>query len=349
MNHLKSQLYFFLILLFGLLWLSFLVFRPYFNVLVFAAAFAVVFHPLYDKILERLKNRAGLAAFLTTVIVIAVVIVPLVFFGYLAFQEVKQIYAQAAGNGQIFYLSTVFTALQEKFPNVIPNISENFSQYARQILSFLFNNLGPIFSKVSQGIIGIFLAALAFYYLLKDGPKLKEALIKFSPLSDSYDRDIFDKLRAAVNSVIKGSLLVALAQGILTGVGLAIFAVPSPALWGMVAVVASLIPAIGAGVIILPAAIYLFIASGPIFGLGILLWGALIVGLIDNLLRPKLIERGIHIHPLLILFSVLGGIGFFGVTGFLLGPLILSLLFALLDIYPILIEKHKLDNENSNT
>ena len=131
--------------------------------------------------------------------------------------------------------------------------------------------------------------------------------------------------------------------------GLAIFAVPSPALWGMVAVVASLIPAIGAGVIILPAAIYLFIASGPIFGLGILLWGALIVGLIDNLLRPKLIERGIHIHPLLILFSVLGGIGFFGVTGFLLGPLILSLLFALLDIYPILIEKHKLDNENSNT
>jgi len=173
----------------------------------------------------------------------------------------------------------------------------------------------------------------ALYYLLKDGKKLTKAVITYSPLADKYDKQILEKLSIAVNSVIKGSLLISIIQGILAGIGFWIFGVPNPALLGAATVIASLIPAVGTAVIILPACFYLFLTSHFLAGIGLLLWGLLLVGLIDNFLRPKLIEKDIHLHPFLILLSVIGGISLFGAFGFILGPLVLSLLFALLDIY----------------
>lgn len=343
MNHHRLQLYFFFALLLGLLWLSFLIFRPYLTAVVLAAVFAVIFQPPYKRMLILLRGRSGLAAFFTVVIVTLVIILPLLFFGALVFKEIQQIYGQIIQGGdlssKVNALLNLAVGLQEKFPDFAVKFSANLSQYLERILAFLFSSLNPIFSGIFQLAVGFFLGLLTLYYFLKDGKKLLQAITKFSPLSDQYDWDIFNKLRIAVDSVIKGNLLVALVQGLLTGIGFAIFGVPSPALWGAVAVVAALIPAVGTGVIIIPAAIYLFAIGNGLFGTGMFVWGAAIVGLVDNLLRPKLIERGIHIHPLLILFSVLGGISIFGVIGFLLGPLILSLLFALLDIYPILVNK----------
>jgi predicted PurR-regulated permease PerM len=194
-------------------------------------------------------------------------------------------------------------------------------------------NLGTIFAGVGQALLGFFLGLMAFYYLLKDGKKLTRAVVALSPLPDAYDEEILNKLAQAVNSVVKGSLVIAAIQGVLTGTGLMIFNVPNPALWGSVAAVAALIPGIGTSLVLLPAIVYLFL-TGPIgSAIGLFVWGVIIVGLVDNVLGPKLIGQKVAVHPFLILLAVIGGLGFFGPIGFLFGPLVLSLLFALIEIY----------------
>ena len=137
----------------------------------------------------------------------------------------------------------------------------------------------------------------------------------------------------AINSVIKGSLVIAIIQGILTGLGFTLFQVPNPALWGSIASITALIPGIGTALVLIPGILYLFFSFKIGLGFGLLAWGILAVGLIDNILGPTLVGRGTKIHPFLVLFGVLGGIQLFGPAGFIAGPLILSLLFALAEIY----------------
>ena len=194
-------------------------------------------------------------------------------------------------------------------------------------------NLSAVFSNVAKTTLGIFIFLIALYYLFKDGLKLKEAVVAFSPLKNTDDETIFTKLSSATNSVVKGTLLIALIQGILTAIGFIIFGIPNATLWGSLATITALIPSVGTAIILLPSILYLFSIGNVFSALGLLIWGIVVVGLVDNLLRPKLIERGIRIHPFLILLSTLGGISLLGPIGFLLGPIILSLLAVLFQIY----------------
>ena len=158
-------------------------------------------------------------------------------------------------------------------------------------------------------------------------------LIELSPLNDKEDEGVFDRLELAVNSVIKGNLVIALVQGVLTTIGFMLFGVPNAILWGTVAAVAALIPGIGTGLVFIPAVAFLFFTGANVPAFGLFIWGALGVGLIDNFLGPKLVGSGMKLHPLLVLLSVLGGLMYFSPAGVFLGPLSLSLLFALLSIY----------------
>jgi predicted PurR-regulated permease PerM len=141
------------------------------------------------------------------------------------------------------------------------------------------------------------------------------------------------RIVVSVNSVVGGTLIVALIQGVLAGIGFAIFDVPNPAVWGSFAVIAALIPTVGTALIMFPAALYLITVNQPLAAGGLILWSVLLVGGIDNIVRPKLIERQTNIHPLAVLLSVIGGIAFFGPMGFLTGPIVLSLLIELLNVY----------------
>ncbi len=168
------------------------------------------------------------------------------------------------------------------------------------------------------------------------GEKIKGALILWSPLPDKYDKDIATALHSSVDAVVRGRLLVSIAQGLFVGIGFFIFGVGSPVLWGFVAGIASLIPILGTSIVTLPAVIYLF-ASGEIGpGIGLLLWGAICVGLIDNVLSFFFFKGKISVHPLVILFSILGGVELFGPIGFLVGPIAVSAFAAFLKIYPFI-------------
>ena len=339
MNTRDLQIYFFLALLIGIFALVFFIFLPYLGVFVLAATFAVIFQPLHQKILRLVRQNEGLAAFLSTVIVIIVILVPLFIFSFQLIQEARGLYTDLTTGKNTVLPNEVVVLIKDRLQKFIPGISFNPDQYLRQLLESLVTNFGSVFSTFSKFFINFALSLFALYYFFKDGNRFKNAIISLSPLSDEHNRMILKKLQTTVSSVINGSLIVALAQGILAGLGFFIFGLPNPVLWGSVTVIAALLPAIGTALITMPAGFYLLLTGQVPQGIGVIVWGIAIVGTIDNFLRPKLIQRKIHIHPFFILLSVIGGIALFGPIGFLIGPLVLSLLFALLDIYPTIVLK----------
>ena len=338
-NRQKSELYFLLVLLAGIFILAFFIFKPFFYALILAIVFAIVFEPVHKKILAITHERKGLSALLATVSVLIIVVAPIIFLGIQIFQEAAGLYFSLTQNGGATDLSRGVEDVVQSIKNFLPmsvEFSVDVNQYLKQGLSWLLEHLGSLFSNAAKAMVGIFIFLVALYYLFKDGHTLKKTVVSLSPLQDTHDETIFNKLASAINSVIKGSITVALIQGILTAVGFAVFGVKNAALWGSVAAITALIPGIGTALVFLPAIFYLYFNGEILFAAGLLFWGVTAVGFVDNFLGPKLIERGMRLHPFLILLSVFGGIGFFGPLGFLLGPLVLSLLFALLEIYSVI-------------
>jgi len=334
-NDKKIQIYFFAAFFLAVIVLTVFIFLPFFLPLSIATVLAILCRSFYERVLRLTGGREGLSAFLTIIVVVFVVFVPLTIIGTTVFQEAREL-SMKISNRNEDGIGRFVGFVEERIALFFPGFSFNFSEYVRRGANWLVQNFGMIFAEVGRVLLGFFLSLMAFYYLLKDGKKLAYAVIALSPLPDTYDRKILTQLAAAIKSVIRSSLTIAIIQGILTGVGLALFGVPNPTLLGSIAAVAALVPGVGVGLVLLPAIIYLFIAGSIGSAVGLIVWGVVAVGLIDNVLGPRLIGREIPIHPFLILLSVIGGLGFFGPIGFLLGPLILSLLFALIEIYRIL-------------
>ncbi len=339
----KTQHYFFLVILIAVSVLTILIFYPYLSSLLIAVVFSVIFRPLHRKVslvFSKGNQASSVSSIITLLIVAVLVITPLIFLGKQIYVESESLYYSLTDEGQRSALIDSLNAFSESLSNRLYGIfpaynfdSFNITRYVQNFLEWSFANLDTIFSGLSKFILQVFVMLFALFYLLRDGGKFKKHMMSLSPLADSYDESIFIKLRQAIRSVVVGSLSVGLIQGVLTGIGFFIFGVPHPALWGSFAVIAALIPGIGTALVIVPGVLYLFFASTNLHALGLFIWGILAVGLIDNYLGPILVNRGVHIHPFLIFLSVMGGLVFFGPIGFIAGPLVVALLFALLEIY----------------
>ena len=329
----KLQTFFFLSLLLGISTLVIFVFLPYLSVIIVSGTLAVVLYPLYRRIMRVIPHET-FASLITVLIALLVIFIPLFMFGAAVVTQAGELYLSITnGAKNTDFVNQAILLIQEKLKLFAPQATFDFDESLKQLLGWILGKVGVIFSEVTNFILGFVLSMLALYYFLKDGKKLEEMLIALSPLKDTDDREIFHKIHTAVHSVIWGTIVVALVQGILVATGFYIFGVPNGALWGAFAAIAALIPFVGTTIVVLPAVAYLFITGNSLAATGLIIWGATAVGLVDNILTPKLIARGTRLHPLLILFSVLGGLSLFGPSGFLIGPLLLSLFFALLDIY----------------
>ena len=336
-NH-RTELTFFLILTGIVLVLLYFIFQPYLAALFFALVFYIVFEPVYHFFSRFCFGKKSIAAFLTIVSILVIIFFPFIFFGYFLFEDALDLYGRLQ-NGQIEsgVIPRAFASLEEIITRYIPAASVNIEEYVNGALGSVLSNLSSFFSKFFGVLIQLVITLFALFFFFKDGAHFKEKLYAASPLSDTYDKQIWTKVRLAVNSVVRGSLSVALIQGMLTGLGFALFGVPSPFVWGAMAAVAALIPAVGTALVLIPAILYLFFTGDTTHAIGLLVWGVVAVGLIDNFLGPIFIKRGIKIHPLLILLSVLGGLSFFGPVGFLAGPVILSVFLTMLELFPAII------------
>ncbi len=341
MDEKKTQFYFLItaVALAGVL--SFFIIRPFLYTIILAVIFAVVFWPIQKKMLTISGNRRAIASFLTIIIVIVFILIPITFLGVQIFKESQQLYiylSRGGLNNALETLNTFTDRIQANLPHV-QSISYDVNEYLRQGLELVLNNLGGIFQSVLRIVGNLLVFLFVLYYALKDGHKIYDKVVAISPLSDRDDRAIFAKLVAAINSVIRGNLTIAAIQGCLTAVGFWMFGVPQPILWGTVAAIAALVPSFGTSLVVVPAVAFLFFTGSTYASLGLLIWGMVAVGLIDNFLGPRLVSMGLKLHPLLVFLAVLGGLAFFGPIGFLLGPLTLSLVFALVDVHSSLFKR----------
>lgn len=322
--------YFFFGLLLTTFIFTFLIFRPFWVVLVLGISFAIVLYPLHTWFM---KNRlpAWLSSFLTVCIFTVVLCGPLLGIGILIFNQSENVYHSVVNNKETDPLiNSIGNSINEFLPE---GIYFDINQKATEFVSYVSNNITNIFSSTVSAFFSFILMLLIIFYFLKDGERWKKSIVVLSPLEDKDDDKILSKLGQAVNAVMKGSLFIAFVQGTLMGFGLWIFNVPNPAVWGLVAAVCSLLPTIGTAIVSIPAIIFLFIQGDTTSAIGLLFWAFLLVGMIDNFLSPMIVGKGTNVSPLLILFSVLGGISFLGPVGVLVGPLSVSLLYTLILIY----------------
>lgn len=334
MNKDKTEFYFLSFLMALVLLVSIFIFKPFIYSIILAAVFATVFSPLHVKILKNVGDRKGLASILSVLVVLVVVVVPVAFLTTQIVHEAGDVYNYIGSPEGAEKLTSGLNKIMGSVGEVLPgSVDLGIDQYAKEGLNWIVPHLSLIVSGIFRTFFSLIVFLIALYYMFKEGDELKRRIISASPLRDEYDRAIFKNLGLAVNSVMKGNISVALIQGMLTAVGFLIFGVPNAVLWGSAAAIAALVPGMGTALVLGPAVIYLLANGEQASGVGLALWGLLAVGLIDNFLGPILVRRGIQIHQFLILLSILGGLSFFGPIGFLLGPLTMSLLFALIGIY----------------
>ncbi len=323
--------YFFFGLLLATLVFTFFIFRPFWIVLVLGVSFSIVLYPIYAW-LHKNKLPNWLAALITLFFFIIVLCIPLFGVGSIVFNQSQNLYHAIVNNHG--NAGPLINSIGNKINQVLPRgVSFDVNEKVSTFISFLTDNVANIFSATITVLFSFILLLLSIFYFLKDGDKWRETLLKLSPLSGTADQKILSRLSQTINGVIKGYLLVAFIQGTLMGIGLTIFHVPNPAIWAVIAGIASIIPPLGTAVVSVPAVIFLFATGHTAESIGLLIWATLIVGAGDNVLNPYIVGHKIDIPPFLILFSVLGGISLLGPVGILIGPLTVSLLYTLTEIY----------------
>lgn len=315
--------------------LLFFLLQPFVAPLALAVVFAVLLNPLYEAVRTWVRYES-LAASLTVLASFVCVVAPLGLLGYYAFEQLQGAYHSIVqqGTGVQDIIAALLAPVESLLPEgFLETVAANTDSYVRQGIVFLGGQLGSALSGAANFFIELLVFVFAFFYLLIDGPALRRRVSKLTPLSEKDDEFVFNRLSDTVHSVIVGSLVIALIQGVVASAGFWFFGVPNPVLWGAVTAFAALIPSVGTSIIIIPAVLYLGLTGDLLSAAGLGAWGTAAVGLVDNFLAPRLIGRGAKLHPLLIMLSVLGGLALFGASGIVLGPLAAGLALALLSLY----------------
>ena len=334
------NVYFFLALLAGVTILAFFVLRPFFIPFLLAVILASLFNFIY-KIFLKTNKREILSAVATCLIVALVILIPVIFVASLVGNEVYDLVVKSSVDTG--GLSDLIARINQKLASVSVLDAVHLENYFNQeriialVKSFSQNAL-LIIQKTYKGVAHfVFVIVITFFslfYLLIDGKKLLEKIMKISPLRDEYETRLIGKFNSIARATIKGTTLIALLQGFLCGILFWATGVSSPVILGITAAVASVIPSVGSALVWLPTGI-LMLALGNVWpGIAILFAGA-IISLTDNILKPKLVGKDTEMHPLLILFSTLGGIALFGISGFIIGPVIMSFFIVLWEIYAV--------------
>lgn len=309
-------------------------FLPYLGALAVALVLAALTHPLYAR-LQRVLPNDSLASLATVIISTVLLLLPATFIVYQIAGEVSYMAQQLSRDDGSSILDQL-GPIEEKVRSFVPaQMDLDVRSLMQDALSAVSRNIGAAFASTAGLLLKLFVALIALYYFLKDGPLYRKKLIHYSPLPDSEDDEVLRKVDMVTHSLIRGRLVIALIQGGLTGIGFVLFGLPNPILWGSVATVTAIIPSVGTAFVTIPAFLYLLLSGQYVAGVLFAVYGLVIIGLVDNLLMPRLVgnSKGVDIHPLLVLLAVLGGLGTFGAAGFLIGPLFLALLVALTHIY----------------
>lgn len=317
-------------------------FWPFLSILILAFVLTGIFYPLYSFLLK--KMRPAWASSLTCLVIFLVVLVPIVFFVGALSQEAYGLYqvskdaAIAQHTKELLQNSEWADKIQTILEGYNIHLdSESFnkalSTIGKEVGLYLYEQARAIASNMLNFIINFLLMVLIIYFLLLDGQKLIDFIVDLSPLPAEQDQKLIAKFQEMAGAVLIGNGLAGLIQGILGGITFAFFGLSSPFLWGFIMALLAFLPIVGISVVFIPAAIYLFLKGRIAAGIAFVVIYVLITGLVEYLLKPKLVGQRVKMHALLVILSILGGLKVFGILGIIYGPLIVTAFLTLTDIY----------------
>ena len=321
--------------------LAYLVFRPFLLTCTVAAAVALFLAPAQRRLSRVVGGRSAIAAGLLVLLTTVVILVPVLSSVALLADQGVTFFAWLGPQLQPDALQKTWTeSVAPRLPwlqpwlrhgdvQLAPVVSDTLSQLA----SGARDAIQGIVTGLTTAVLELFLFLLILFFLLRDGRALREYVRTLSPLSKAQEDAIADHLAKTVKGVLQAMVVVPLAQGFLAALAFWVLGVPSPVLWGVAVVFAALVPILGSPLGWVPAAVYLFVTVGPARGFAMLIYGAVVISGIDNVIKPLLLRGTAQIHPLLGFLSILGGVLAFGPLGFLVGPVILSLALSALRLY----------------
>jgi predicted PurR-regulated permease PerM len=334
---LRFQQAFLLALALGISILFFLVIRRFLLAVLLAAVFAGLAYPLQEWLEARTgRRRAGA---ITLVILLLGVGLPVAGFLTLVTTEAVQISQGAEAWFQEEGRMAQIEVLVERIPfaeRLLPEggeLTDQLRETAGRTGPVLMGAVAAATRGTLSFVLQLFVLCYALFYFLVDGRGILRRILRYIPLDHGQKEELLERFVSVTRATLRGSLLIGLIQGGVAGLAFWVAGVPGAAFWGTVMVVLSIIPAIGAGLIWVPAVVYLFLMGNIAAGIGLLIWCAVVVSSIDNFLRPRLIGRDARMSDLLILVSTLGGIFLFGAVGFIVGPIVAALFVTVWHIY----------------
>src|SRR5512143_822488 len=325
-----------------ILLLAYWVFRPFILVFAVSACVALLLGPVQKRLAATLGGRRSVAAALLVLFTTLVILVPVLTSLFLLTRQfalfLEWIRSQPVLGPQ--ELAEFWQQLPQRYPGLrhwivwiqaqlTPAISGGIAELAGRANVLLQNVLG----RATLAVVDLGLFLLMLFFLLRDGGRLKAELRPISPFSEEQERLIFDHLERTIIGALQAVVVVPVAQGILAGIGFMLFGVPSPFVWGTAVILAATVPLVGSPLAWIPACVYLLLQGRTGAALGLLAFGTVIVSGSDNVIKPLLLRGSARIHPLLGFLSIVGGVLAFGVFGFLIGPVGLSLVLSAIRIY----------------
>ena len=313
--------------------------KPFFYPIFWAAIIAGIFYPVFKKIKAKIKH-ANISAIATIFIVLVIIIIPVVFLSGLIVRESLSIYESLAGQqGRI--VSTVKDVFDWIKSNPLTDrlhineqqVAAKLTEGAKIVTDFIFTAAKNLTQNSITFVVMFIIMIYALFFFLKDGEKLLRKLMHISPLGDQHEITMYKKFTSTARAALKGTVIVGAIQGFLGAVLFYAVGIEGALIWGIIMTLFSVVPGFGSFIVWLPAAIIMFISGNIWQGVIIAVFGALVISTIDNFLRPVLVGKDTQMHPLLILFSTLGGLILFGVSGFVIGPIISALLLSLWEMY----------------
>ena len=319
------------------LYLCWLILQPFSNVLLWAAVLAIVFYPMHQRIRGRL-GRATPAAALSTLLVVVLILIPVTFITVAVVRELSG--AATSLQAGFERLSQVTVPMASWIPERLRGrmafdrdatwafVAERMQTWGAALASSTLMVVGGAVGTVVQIVIVVF----TLFYLFRDGDRLRQVVYEFMPLERSQMQEIAVRTQEVIAATIYGVLVIAAVQGTLGTFIFWALGLPSPLLWGVVMFFLAMIPMAGTFLVWVPAAAYLALTGAFIKAAILVGWGVLVIGTIDNFLSPRLVGHRARLHELLIFFGVLGGLQLFGVLGLVLGPVVVAITLALIEM-----------------
>ncbi len=316
---------------------------PFFSALLWGFIIALLFQPWYLRLLPRMQGRRTAAALVTLAVVLIMVVLPAVLVTVSLAHEAAALY-QRVQSGELnpgLYLHTLFDALPAWVVSLLDRFGlSNFAELQRRLSALLAQgsqflatqalNVGQITFDV---LANLFVALYLAFFLIRDGDTIVRAIQQGIPLTPAHKQDLWAQFTTVVRATVKGNLLVAAMQGALGGLAFWSLGIGVPVLWAVLMAFLSLLPAVGAGLVWVPVALYLLLTGAIGQSIAMTVWGVLVIGLVDNLMRPMLVGKDTRLPDYVVLISTLGGMAVMGINGFVVGPTIAAMFLAVWKLY----------------